>query len=153
VELKTVLQDADPEYANEDLFALAHFPVKREELFQYDAVILGDVNLAYLSGTILDNVREFVRDKGGGLMLVAGPHFNPLSYAGTPLEVLLPIELGTARAPAPDGLLTESFRPELTVEGRKGSSIFRFADSEQESQEIWDNLPGFFWMVEAPDLK
>lgn len=153
VELKTVLQDADPEYTIEDGFALAHFPVKREDLFKYDVVILGDVNLAYLSSSILENLREFVRDKGGGLMLIAGPSFNPLTYGGTPLDVLLPVELNAARVPTGESTITESFHPELTVEGRKGSSIFRFSDSEQESQEVWDTLPGFFWMVETPELK
>ena len=153
VELRTVLQDADPEYAQEDQQALAHFPVKREELFRFDVVILGDVNLTYLSGSILDNLREFVRSKGGGLLMIAGPHFNPLTYQGTELEVLLPVGLNGARMPAADASITESFRPEITVEGRKGSSIFRFSDGDLASQEVWDSLPGFFWMVETPELK
>lgn len=52
VDLKTVLQDSDGEYAQEDLFALPHFPVTRDELFQYDVLILGDVNPSYLSSTL-----------------------------------------------------------------------------------------------------
>lgn len=153
VELKTVLQDSDPEYAQEDLFALPHFPVTKDELFQYDVLIFGDVNPSYLSSSALENLREFVRDRGKGLLFVAGPHHNPISYRGTPLEALLPIELDGVKVPPLDVQITESFRPELTVEGRKGSSIFRFADSERESQEVWQFLPGFFWMVEAEDLK
>ncbi len=152
VELKTVLQDADPEYSQEDRSALPHFPVKKDDLFHYDVVVLGDVNLSYLSGSVLDNLREFVREKGGGLLLIAGPSFNPAAYGGTPLETLLPIELAGLRLPA-DTALIESFHPELTVEGAKGSSIFRFADGERESQEVWNQLPGFYWMVEAPVLK
>lgn len=153
IELKTVLQDADPEFAQEDLSALPHFPVKREELFHYDVVVFGDVNLAYLSSTVLENLREFVREKGGGLLAIAGPRNNPGSYAGTPLDTLLPIELGAMRIPALDTPILESFRPELTIEGRKGSSIFRFADNEQDSQAVWDSLPGMFWFVQASELK
>jgi len=153
VELKAVLQDSDPEFAEEDLSALSHFPVKKEDLFHYDVVILGDVNLAYLSSSVLDNLREFVREKGGGLIFIAGPSHNPLSYEGTVLETLLPIELSGARIPDPLITLTESFHPELTVEGRKGSSVFRFADTEQASDQIWQSLPGFFWFVEVMDLK
>ncbi len=153
IELKTVLQDADPEYAQEDLSALPHFPVTKEELFQYDVVVFGDVNLAYLSSSVLDNLREFVSERGRGMLFIAGPYHNPVSYRTTPLETLLPIDLEGLKAPPLDAVITESFRPELTIDGRKGSAIFRFADSERESQEVWDFLPGFFWMVEARDVK
>jgi len=153
IELATVLQDADPEYASEDGTARPHFPVRKEELFQFDVILFGDVNPAYLSGPVMENLREFVRDKGGGLLMIAGPRHNPLKYRGTPLETLLPIELDEARAPAPDMVLTESFRPELTIEGMKGTSIFRFAEDEPESLQIWNQLPGLFWLLEAPETK
>ncbi|MFN0053072.1 MAG: VWA domain-containing protein [Planctomycetales bacterium] len=153
VELKSVLQDADPEFAQEDLYALPHFPVTREELFQYDVLICGDVNLTYLSSSVLENIREFVAERGRGALFIAGPDYNPITYRGTPLEALLPIELEGVQAPPPGQLLTESFRPELTIEGRKGSAIFRFADSERESQEVWQSLPGLFWMIDAPQLQ
>lgn len=153
VELKTVLQDSDPEYAQEDLSALPHFPVTKEELFQYDVLVFGDVNPGYLSTSVLDNLRDFVGERGRGMLFVAGPYFNPAAYRGTTLETLLPIELEGLKVPTTDAPLAESFRPELTVEGRKGSAIFRFADSERESQEVWQFLPGFFWMVEAREVK
>lgn len=153
VELKAVLQDSDPEYAQEDLYALPHFPVTKDELFQYDVLILGDVNPSYLSSSVLENIREFVRERGRGVLFVAGPQHNPVAYAGTPLEALLPIELAGVRVPAANDPLLESFRPELTIEGRKGSALFRFADSERDSLDIWQALPGLFWMIDAPELK
>ena len=153
VELKTVLQDADPEYVQEDLSALPHFPVTREELYQYDVVIFGDVNVSYLSSSVVENLRTFVADRGRGVLFIAGQNHNPALYRGTALEPLLPIEIEGLAVPPADAVLTESIRPEMTVEGRKGSSIFRFADSEQASQEVWKFLPGFFWMVEAKTIK
>ena len=153
IELKTVLQDADPEYAQEDLYALSHFPVTREELFQYDVLIFGDVNPTYLSSSVFENVKEFVSDRGRGLLFIAGPYYDPAAYGGTPLETLLPIELEGLKVPAPESPIVESFRPELTIEGRKGSAIFRFSDSERDSLEVWQSLPGLYWMVEAPALK
>lgn len=153
IELKTVLQDSDPEYAQEDLYALSHFPVTKEELFQYDVLIFGDVNPTYLSSSVLENVREFVRDRGRGMLAVAGPLHNPVTYRGTPLESLLPIELDALKLPAPGEPIVDSFRPNLTIEGRKGTSIFRFTDNEAESLEVWQSLPGLFWMVEAPLIK
>jgi hypothetical protein len=153
VELKAVLQDSDPDYAQEDLYALTHFPVTKEELFQYDVLIFGDVNPTFLSSSVLENIREFVADRGRGALFIAGPNHNPLAYRGSAIEPLLPIELDGVKVPRPDEEIAESFRPELTIEGRKGSGIFRFSDSERDSQSVWQSLPGFFWMVETPTTK
>ena len=86
------------------------------------------------------------------MLFVAGDLFNPLAYHGTPLELLLPIELSDARNPTAVGTNVSSFRPELTLEGR-GSPIFRFGDDDASSMKIWDGLPELFWYFEAPRKK
>ena len=98
IELKTVLQDADLEYAELDQTALRVFPVRREELFAYDVVIFGDVNPSFLSASVLDNLHDFVEKKGGGMAFIAGPQFTPLAYRNTPLAPLFPIDLSAAIA-------------------------------------------------------
>ncbi|MCA9071240.1 MAG: hypothetical protein KDA84_20070, partial [Planctomycetaceae bacterium] len=120
---------------------------------KYDVIILGDVNPAYLSPVVFNNIMNFVREDGGGLIMVAGRQFNPLAYRDTPLETLLPVELSGAKAPSTDTTIVDSFHPDLTLEGRKSSSIFRFADSETESLRIWKDLPPLYWLFEAPQLK
>ena len=60
-------------------------------------MIFGDVNPALLSTTALSNLSDFVVQKGGGLVMIAGPAYNPLAYRGTPLAPLVPIDLATAR--------------------------------------------------------
>ena len=100
----------------------------------------------------MQNLVEFVTEKGGGILFIAGENFNPLSYRGTPLELLLPIELAEARNPTAVGNAITAFRPELTVEGRS-SPIFRFGDDEATSAQIWQNLPELFWFLEAPRKK
>jgi len=57
------------------------------------------------------------------------------------------------RKPASQDSLRQEFQPELTPEARKGSSLFRFADSERESQEVWTFLPGMFWSVDVQALR
>lgn len=153
VELVTVLQDSDPEYSAEDQTARPHFPVQKSELAQFDVIILGDVSLSNLPPQVQDHLRDFVKTRGGGLLFIAGQQHNPLTYGGTPLADLLPIDLATAKAPPVDGTITESFQPQLTVEGLKGNAIFRFADNEPDTLSVWNNLPGIFWLLEAPDLK
>ncbi|MBS0266266.1 MAG: VWA domain-containing protein [Planctomycetes bacterium] len=153
IELKTVLQDADPEFAQEDLSALPHFPVTREELDQYDIVIFGDLNLSFMSPSLIENLRNFVGERGRGVVFIAGPYHNPVHYRGTPLETLLPVDLEGVAATAATVPIRESFRPEMTAEGRKGTSLFRFADNEAASQDVWNSMPGFFWAVETRGLK
>ncbi len=111
VQLRTVLQDADVEYAELDQSALPIFPVRRDELFEYDCVLLGDVNPALLSTSALANLAAFVEEKGGGVAFIAGPLHMPLAYRGTPLEPLFPVELGAATAPPEGQAITEGFVP------------------------------------------
>jgi hypothetical protein len=152
IDLKVVLLSSDPEYSDEDQYALPTFPAAKDDLFAYDVVIFGDADTSFLSHSQMQNLVEFVTDKGGGILFIAGDLFNPLAYRGTPLELLLPIELSDARNPTAVGTTVGPFRPELTLEGRN-SPIFRFGDDEASSLKIWELLPKLFWYFEAPRKK
>ncbi len=151
IELSTLLLEADVEYTQEDRTAISHFPVKKEDLARFDVVILGDASPTQLGISVLENLREFVREKGGSVVLIAGSQNNPITFSGTPLESLLPFELAGVRTPA-DGV-SESFHPMLTIEGQKGNSLFRLGNSEVESLKIWNALPQLTWFVDLPKLK
>ena len=152
IDLNVVLQSADPQYSKQDRAALPTFPSSKDELFAYDVVMLGDVEPDFLSGSQMSNLAEFVTEKGGGILFVAGEHSDPLRYRGTPLENLLPIELAQARNPiAVAGVIT-AFRPVLTPEG-KSNPIFRFGDDAKSSYQIWAALPPLQWYLEAPRKK
>lgn len=156
IDLHTVLQEADLEYADQDVTAAplrGRLPVNAEQLNGYDVIILGDLNPQYLTTGSLETLRNFVRDSGGGLIMIAGTQHNPVQYCGTPLEALLPIELDGVEVPSPDVPLPNEIRPQLTVEGRKSTPIFRFDANEQDSDTVWKNLPGFYWMISAPRVK
>lgn len=156
VELHTVLQDADLQYADQDATAQplrGRFPVSRDQLFAYDTVIFGDVNLQYLSPSILENLSDFVGEAGGGLIMIAGSQFNPVTYDETPLETLLPIDLEGVVVPPPTEPIVTPFQPQLTLEGLKSTPIFRFDEDEKDSLAIWKKLPGFHWMIAAPTIK
>ena len=153
IDLDVVLQASDPQYSVQDLAALANFPSSADELNAYDAVILGDVDPSFLSGSQMTNLAKFVTDRGGGILFVAGENYDPLTYRGTPLEPLLPVDLAGARNPtAIAGASTTGFRPALTVEGRS-NPIFRFADDDAASARIWAGLPELLWYFEAPKKK
>ncbi len=152
IDLSVVLLSADPEYSSQDRKAIPTFPATKDDLFNYDVIILGDADPSYLSSSQIANLSEFVTEKGGGLIMVAGEGFNPLSYKGTPLEVLLPIELSDARNPTAVVNTVTAFRPELTLEGRS-NPIFRFGEDDASSAMIWEKLPESYWYLEAPRKK
>lgn len=152
VDVSVVLLSSDPEYSSQDKKALPTFPASKEDLFVYDVVIMGDADPSFLSSGQLANLSEFVTEKGGGVIFVAGENFNPLSYKGTPLEVLLPIELSDARNPTAVVNTVTAFRPELTLDGRS-NPIFRFGEDDASSAIIWERLPESYWFFEAPRKK
>jgi hypothetical protein len=152
IDLNVVLLSSDTEYSEQDRAAVPTFPTSKDELFAYDVVIIGDADTSYLSQPQMQNLVEFVTLKGGGVLFVAGEAFNPLKYSGTPLEQLLPIELGDARNPTAVGSGVDRYRPELTMEGRS-SPIFRLGDNEVASIQTWNQLPELYWYLEAPRKK
>ncbi len=151
IELKTMLQDADLEYAELDQTALRVFPVRREELFAHDVIIFGDVNPAYLSASVLTNVCEFVTEKGGGIAFISGPLFTPMEYRNTPLESLFPVDLATATNPNPRGI-REGFVPQPTELGLLSPQM-QLGDNPAENARIWRDLPPMYWLLEAPQVK
>ncbi len=119
------------------------FPEKAEELFDYDLAILGDIEAQFFSQNQLQIAREFVRKRGGSLLLLGGPHaFSEGRYAGTPLEGLLPVLLDrkTAFEGDPPANLTQSFRAEPTVEGELHGA-WLLDPNPQENRRLWSDLP------------
>jgi hypothetical protein len=152
IDLGVVLLSSDPEYGEQDRSALLTFPASKDDLFAYDVILFGDTDVSFLSQSQMKNMGEFVTEKGGGVLFIAGELFDPLSYRGTPLELLLPIELSESRNPSAVGQSVPSFRANLTLEGR-ASPIFRFGDTDAASLQIWQNLPESYWYFEAPRKK
>ncbi len=152
IELNVVLLSSDPEYSEQDRAALPTFPASKDELFSYDVVLMGDADTTFLSQSHMQNLVQFVTEKGGGVLFIAGDLFDPLSYRGTPLELLLPIELADARNPTAVGTSLKSYRPELTLEGRS-NPIFRLGENDVASMQIWKDLPELYWYFEAPRKK
>ncbi len=152
VDLTTVLQEADPEIVSVDQTAQRMAPVRREDLFQYDVIIFGDVNPRLLARTTMENIAAFVTERGGGLIVVAGPNFTPLAFRGTPLEDVLPIKLETASPPAPDEPLVEEFVVTPTELGLSRPQM-QIGENRADTLRVWADLPGIRWFVATPDLK
>jgi len=152
VQLRTVLQDADLEYAELDQSALRVFPVRREELFAYDVVIFGDVNPAYLSASVMTHLNEFVEQKGGGVAFLAGQQYMPLAYRHTPLEALFPIDLAAVTGAGQGEQHDQGFVVQPTELGLMSPQM-QLGDTTAETARIWHELPPLYWLLEAPQVK
>ncbi len=151
-ELTTVLQEADARYTQIDATAERVFPVSRDELFDYDVLIFGDVNPSLLSRSVMENIVAFVEQRGGGVVFLAGPRHTPRAYRGTPLAKLLPIDLETASVPAGDQVLDQPIRVQPT-QLLSASPPLQLENTVADSLRVWGELPPLYWMLEAPDLR
>jgi uncharacterized membrane protein len=151
IELTTVLQEADLEYLAEAGAAVTSFPVQRDELFRYDVIIFGDANPRFFSRSALENVREFVEERGGGVVFIAGPNYFPKLYGATPLAQLIPFDLATASLPAEEVVVSDSFRLRPTALGLD-SPTFQLGDSAEGSRLVWSRLPELRWLLEISEV-
>lgn len=150
---RTVLQEADLEYGESDKTAERTFPVSRDELFQFDVLIFGDVNPSLLSPAMMHEIYQFVTVRGGGVVFIAGPRYMPLAYRDTPIAHLLPMSLDTVTIPEANSAISNSFRPHLSPLGQ-ASPMMQLADAETTNERVWNQqLAPLRWMISAPDLR
>ena len=90
-ELQTILLDSDLEFQSEDKTALDRVPVTLAELREFDAVVLGDVDLQSVDPRFASLLPDFVSQDGGGLMLISGRKYCPVTYLGSALNPLVPV--------------------------------------------------------------
>ena len=160
--LRVVLLDADSDFDKEDRTALANFPTpfrntdshtKDDDLWSYDVVVLGDVDPETRGDNKmtenLKNLAEFVQERGGGLLMIAGERFAPKAYKNSPLKDVLPIDVTGAPADNDndEGIL-DVYRAELSNIG-KMHPIFRFVPDEKENEDLWGKFKEFFWYADG----
>jgi hypothetical protein len=115
---------------------IARFPETRQEAFKYDLVILGDVDATFFSAEALLRLEELVKNRGGSLLMLCGSRYAPTSYAGTPVERMLPVRFD------PDGEwedVDESVYPVLTPEGRS-SLVMTLETDTEKNDRVWSRV-------------
>ncbi len=154
IQLHVLLLDADPGYARSDRSALVEFPT-RKELEEYGVVILGDVDpqatprMPKMEEHLKD-VADFVKERGGGLLMIAGERYAPLAYRNSPLKDVLPIEVIGEDKEEADVSRQEGYRLVLTPAGR-AHPIFRSerAQDEKDNVDIWNQMREMYWWSEG----
>lgn len=88
-------------------------PTSEEQWRKFDVIILGDLDASFLSKAQQEAIERRVSEGAGLLMIGGQTSFGPGSYAGTPIEKVLPVFVGGTDAAQEK---TE-FVPRLTAEG------------------------------------
>lgn len=126
------------------------FPTTRDELYQFKAVVFGDIEASNFSIDQLRMVEEYVRVRGGGFMMLGGlSSFVEGDYWNTPIADLLPVTLDPSRRftlppvfsnesgdPAEDG-----FRFEPTTAGLD-NPILKLSADPRTNRARWATVPG-----------
>jgi len=152
IELTTVLQEAELDYAAQDETARRVFPVEAKELFDYDVLIFGDVDPSRLTNSVMKNISDFVTERGGGVIFIAGPRFTPLEYDSTALAPLMPLDISSATVPHGDKVLTDPIQLRPTRLGMTSPQL-QLGDTPAGSLRVWSTLPPVYWMLEANKLR
>jgi uncharacterized membrane protein len=129
-----------------------HFPDTLEQLMGYDVLLIGDVDPTYFSDNQLQLMNDFV-SKGGGLMMVAGPRFNPQAYRNTPVEPLLPVSISHVESSETTSTITQGFRPELTRQGDALGLLRVFFDKAANDAFLKNKIPQLFWYCRGVTAK
>jgi hypothetical protein len=123
----------------DSLDLVSGFPTTREELFSYQAVILGSVEASAFTPDQLRMLADFVSERGGGLLMLGGRRgLAEGGYAGTALADVIPVVLEPAPG-AEDAPVTElAVRP--TVAGAAQPAL-QLGPDARASAERWRTLP------------
>jgi hypothetical protein len=149
IEFSCFLTTSGAQYGGEGNVPIYRFPPDEKGLFAFDIVLLGDIPRSVLSDLQLRNLRRFVEDKGGSLIVIAGEKHMPHAYRDSALDAVFPVVLPAV----PEQVRTaEPYRYELTSEGRQ-EPMLRLADEPAESLRIWGGLPGMNWQAGAERAK
>ncbi|WP_320686840.1 VWA domain-containing protein [Gemmata algarum] len=149
IEAQVVLLDASKGWAETDRSAFrGDFPT-RTELFNFDVVILGDVDPKQVPrpAVALRDLADFVKEKGGGLLFLCGEHGTPAAFADTPLAEVLPVTPGdppAATRPPEEQPLVEGYRPKWTPSGRQ-HPLFLLSPDEGASARQWGQFQELLW--------
>lgn len=150
MKLSCWLQSADLDFPQDGNIPIRELPRTREELFQYNVIVMIDPREDSFDVGLLGLLRDFVGDNGGGLCYVAGDKNttallrNPMFQ---PLRMMLPIDADLDKAEImtdPGRAFVERWGMSLTAEG-EDHEFMRLSSAAAINRGLWERLPGFFW--------
>jgi uncharacterized membrane protein len=147
VDVNTLLYQPDLGKVGAGRGYLSAFP-KDEELAKYDVVFLGDVGTDQGQLTLEQcaSLQKLVRDQAAGLVFMPGLRGFEASLQQTPLADLFPVVWDDG---SPKGYGTSAPGSFSLTEAGEHSLLTKLDDTDEASEAVWKNLPGFQWYAPA----
>ncbi|MEZ6144261.1 MAG: glutamine amidotransferase [Planctomycetaceae bacterium] len=115
------------------------FPKEKAQLYQYDALLLDDVEAEFFTHDQLALMGQFVSERGGGLLMLGGVDtFQQGDYAHTPVADLLPVYLDRGDEMGP----SVGYRLSLSRDGWL-QPWMRLRRNETDEQKRLEDMPAF----------
>jgi uncharacterized membrane protein len=125
------------------------FPTTAEQLFRFQAVILGDIEADVFTPAQLALLEQFVKSRGGGLLMLGGVNsFGLGHYAGTPVGRMLPVAISPQDPPYSD----EEF-PATPEAAQLTHPVMKLASDPLENASIWNAAPPLLGITPVAGLK
>jgi uncharacterized membrane protein len=117
------------------------YPLRPEDLFRYDAVVLANIAAHQLTRVQLDATRTFVGERGGGLLVLGAQSFLQQGMTDTPIEDVMPLDLNDRGGGVlPASMSGVSNRVVLTQDGDT-HPIMQLAPTPDDSRKRWQEVP------------
>ncbi|GIX03263.1 MAG: hypothetical protein KatS3mg113_0269 [Planctomycetaceae bacterium] len=136
---RTYLRSASPRVREENPLFLPTMNLPRRDFFATDVVFLGDLPAGTLSRGFHEQLRQFVEEFGGGLVLLTGPRYGPGVWQGTPLEEMLPVRFERLIRPRH----VPPFRWHLTAY----AALYDFMQvgTHPDDMQVWQQFGPWYW--------
>ncbi|MEM6978746.1 MAG: hypothetical protein AAF539_03695 [Planctomycetota bacterium] len=112
------------------------FPIDDGQWDHYDVVILGDVSPGRLSDQSQASLVQYVRRRGGTVVLVAGHQAMPQSFEGSPLQAFVPVK------PTLAPIMVDDYAFRITEAGRSHVALM-VGENRQATRDAWNFVNQF----------
>ena len=159
ISLSCFLQSMDETRPQEGNEPIERLPETMEELREYNVIVMMDPNPGDFDLEWCNMVKNFCKERAGGLLYMAGPQFttefmtlNKLSG----MRELLPVRFGDLDFIDANQILAKanSNLVEMSViRHNLDHPVMSFRAEPGENQKLWESLPGVFWSFPARNAK
>lgn len=125
------------------------FPTTPEQLYQFQAIILGDIESSYFTPQQLTMLQDFVKTRGGGLIMLGGVNsFGLGNYASTPVADMLPMIIQ-----ANDGPYSDAVYKAKVSQGIGVHPVMELSLDRDENSVLWSQAPPLIGITPVAGVK
>jgi uncharacterized membrane protein len=117
------------------------YPSTRDALFAYDVVVLANVDPDLLTDAQLALTRDFVGERGGGLLVLGARELQRRGLRDTAIEDVLPLELADKTGGVLPASLSAGRNRAALTEAGETHPVTQLAGTRDENDKRWTTLP------------